>query len=176
MPSQAILEQKQVVVDQIVNKFNNANSVIVVNYQGLNVEALTALRKQLREAGVEFKVYKNTLTRRACETAGYEGLTEFLTGPNAVAFSGEDVVAPAKILAEFAKKHEELEIKTGVIEGEVVGLDTIGRLASLPDRDGLLTMLAGAMLAPLRDLSISLHLYTEENGENKEEVAEEAAE
>ena len=92
------IETKSVQVQEIAAKFEAAASVVVVDYRGLTVSQVTELRKQLREAGVEFKVYKNTLTRRAAETAGVEGINEFLTGPNAIAFSNEDVVAPAKII------------------------------------------------------------------------------
>ena len=98
------IETKTVQVQEIAEKFEAAASVVVVDYRGLTVAQVTELRKQLREAGVEFKVYKNSLTRRAAEIAGLEGINEFLTGPNAVAFSNEDVVAPAKIINEFAKK------------------------------------------------------------------------
>lgn len=98
------IENKQVQVQEITEKFQGAASVVVVDYRGLNVAQVTELRKQLREAGVEFKVYKNTLTRRAAEAAGLEGINEVLVGPNAIAFSNEDVVAPAKIINEFAKK------------------------------------------------------------------------
>lgn len=98
------IENKQTQVQEITERFQSAASVVVVDYRGLNVAQVTELRKQLREAGVEFKVYKNTLTRRAAEAAGVEGINEVLTGPNAIAFSTEDVVAPAKIINEFAKK------------------------------------------------------------------------
>ena len=96
-----------------------SKSTIVVDYRGLNVAELTELRKQLREAGIEFKVYKNSMTRRAADSVELTALNEYLTGPNAIAFSNEDVVAPAKIINDFAKKHEALEIKAGVIEGNI---------------------------------------------------------
>ena len=110
-----VIETKQQVVTEIADKLRASKSTIVVDYRGLTVSEATELRKQLREAGVEFKVYKNSLTRRAAESAEMAELNEFLTGPNAIAFSNEDVVAPAKVLNDFAKDHEALEIKAGVI-------------------------------------------------------------
>ena len=109
---------------------------------------MNELRKQLREAGVEFQVIKNTMTRRAAAAAGIEGLDPMLVGPTAIAFSKEDVVAPAKILSKFAKEHEQLEIKGGLVEGKVVGLDEIQALADLPSREGLLSMLLSVLQAP----------------------------
>jgi large subunit ribosomal protein L10 len=99
------IETKKVIVDEIADKLKAAKTTVVVDYRGLNVSEVTELRKQLREAGIEFKVYKNSLTRRAAEAAELAGLNDALTGPNAIAFSNEDVVAPAKILNDFAKKH-----------------------------------------------------------------------
>ena len=116
--SSAINAKKQI-VDEIAGKLKDSVSTVVVDYRGLNVAEVTELRKQLREAGIEFKVYKNSMTRRAADQVELSGLNEALTGPNAIAFSNEDVVAPAKILNDFAKKHEALEIKAGVIEGNV---------------------------------------------------------
>ncbi len=108
------IDTKKVVVDEITSKFKDSMSTVIVDYRGLSVSEVTELRKQLRDAGVEFKVYKNTLTRRAVEQVELTGLNDFLTGPNAIAFSNEDVIAPAKIINEFAKSHEALEIKAGV--------------------------------------------------------------
>ncbi|MHA6259178.1 50S ribosomal protein L10 [Sporosarcina sp. CAU 1771] len=148
-----VLEAKQAVVVEIADKLKSAASVVVVDYRGLNVSQLTDLRKQLRDAGLEFKVYKNSMTRRAAEDAGLEGLNEFLTGPNAIAFSTEDVVAPAKILNDFAKKNDKLEIKAGVIEGLVASQADVKALAELPSRDGLLSMLLSVLQAPMRNLA-----------------------
>lgn len=159
------MESKQVRVEEITEKFKGAATAVVVDYRGLNVTQLTELRKQLREAGVEFKVYKNTMTRRATEVAGLEGLNEFLTGPNAIAFSSEDVVAPAKIINDFAKKNEQLEIKAGVIEGTIASADDIKALAELPSREGLLSMLLSVLQAPMRNFA----LVTKAVAEQKEE-------
>ncbi|MGE6489595.1 50S ribosomal protein L10 [Paenisporosarcina sp. NPDC076898] len=159
------IEAKKVRVEEITEKFKTAATAVVVDYRGLSVSQVTELRKQLREAGVEFKVYKNTMTRRAVEVAGLEGLNESLTGPNAIAFSTEDVVAPAKILNDFAKKNEKLEIKAGVIEGTIATADDIKALAELPSREGLLSMLLSVLQAPMRNFAV----VTKAVAEQKEE-------
>lgn len=159
------VEMKKEIVGEIADKFKGSVSTIVVDYRGLNVAEVTELRKQLREAGVEFKVYKNSLTRRAAEAAEITGLNDALTGPNAIAFSTEDVVAPAKILNDFAKKHEALEIKAGVIEGNVATVEEVKALAELPSREGLLSMLLSVLQAPIRNLA----LVTKAVAEQKEE-------
>lgn len=150
-----VIETKQQVVTEIADKLRASKSTIVVDYRGLTVSEATELRKQLREAGVEFKVYKNSLTRRAAESAEMAELNEFLTGPNAIAFSNEDVVAPAKVLNDFAKDHEALEIKAGVIEGKLVTLDEVKAIATLPSREGLLSMLLSVLQAPIRNLALA---------------------
>jgi len=159
------IETKQVRVEEITEKFKGAATAVIVDYRGLNVSQITELRKQLREAGVEFKVYKNTMTRRATEVAGLAGLNEHLTGPNAIAFSTEDVVAPAKIINDFAKKNDKLEIKAGVIEGTIASADDIKALAELPSREGLLSMLLSVLQAPMRNFA----LVTKAVAEQKEE-------
>lgn len=159
------IEAKKVRVEEITEKFKTAATVVVVDYRGLTVGQITELRKQLREAGVEFKVYKNTMTRRAIEVLGLEGLNENLTGPNAIAFSTEDVVAPAKIINDFAKKNDKLEIKAGVIEGAIATSDDIKALAELPSREGLLSMLLSVLQAPMRNFA----LVTKAVAEQKEE-------
>ncbi len=159
------VEQKKQLVEEIAEKLKNSVSTIVVDYRGLNVAEVTELRKQLREAGVEFKVYKNSLTRRAAQAVDLNGLTEVLTGPNAIAFSNEDVVAPAKILNNFAKEHEALEMKAGVIEGKVSSVEEIKALAELPSREGLLSMLLSVLQAPIRNFA----LVTKAVADQKEE-------
>ncbi|MEK4387827.1 50S ribosomal protein L10 [Solibacillus sp. FSL W7-1464] len=159
------IETKKVQVQEIADKFSAAGSVVVVDYRGLTVAQVTELRKQLREAGVEFKVYKNTLTRRAAEAAGLEGINEFLTGPNAIAFSNEDVVAPAKIINEFAKKNEALEIKAGIIEGTVASVEDVKALAELPSREGLLSMLLSVLQAPVRNFALATKAVADQKEE-----------
>jgi large subunit ribosomal protein L10 len=159
------IETKKVQVLDIAEKFKAAASVVVVDYRGLNVTQVTELRKQLREAGVEFKVYKNSLTRRATEIAGVDGINEYLVGPNAVAFSNEDVVAPAKIINDFAKKHEHLEIKAGIIEGTVASAEDVKALAELPSREGLLSMLLSVLQAPVRNFALATKAVAEQKEE-----------
>lgn len=159
------IEAKKVRVEEITEKFTTAATAVVVDYRGLTVSQLTELRKQLREAGVEFKVYKNTMTRRATEAAGLAGLNENLTGPNAIAFSTEDVVAPAKILNDFAKKNDKLEIKAGVIEGTIATADDIKALAELPSREGLLSMLLSVLQAPMRNFALATKAVAEQKEE-----------
>ncbi|ARF14498.1 MULTISPECIES: 50S ribosomal protein L10 [Sporosarcina] len=160
-----ILEAKQAVVSEVAEKLQGAASVVVVDYRGLTVAQVTELRKQLREAGIEFKVYKNSMVRRAAVVAGLEGLNENLTGPNAIAFSTEEVIEPAKILNEFAKKNEKLEIKAGVIEGNVASAEEMKALATLPSRDGLLSMLLSVLQAPVRNFALATKAVAEQKEE-----------
>src|SRR5699024_8960291 len=140
-----VMESKQQLVDDIASQLKDSVSTIVVNYRGLTVSEMTELRKNLRDAGGEFKVYKNTMTGRAAEKAERTELNEFFTGPNAIAFSNEDVIAPAKILYNFAKEHEALEIKAGVLEGRFTPAEDVNAIASLPSKDGLVSMLRSVL-------------------------------
>ena len=159
------IEAKKQIVQEIADKFKSSKSTIVVDYRGLNVAEVTELRKQLRDAGIDFKVYKNTLTRLAAESAEVAELNSVLTGPNAIAFSSEDVVAPAKILNDFAKKHEALEIKAGVIEGNVASVEEVKALAELPSREGLLSMLLSVLQAPIRNLALATKAVADQKEE-----------
>jgi large subunit ribosomal protein L10 len=161
----SVIEQKKQIVAEIADKLKDSKSTIVVDYRGLTVSEVTELRKQLREAGVDFKVYKNSMTRRAAEAAELSGLNEALTGPNAIAFSSEDVVAPAKILNDFAKKHEALEIKAGVIEGNLATVEEVKALAELPSREGLLSMLLSVLQAPIRNLALAAKAVADQKEE-----------
>lgn len=165
------VELKQQQTDVITEQFKNSVSTIIVDYRGLTVAQVTELRKQLREAGIEFKVYKNTLVRRAAQAAGVEGIEEFLTGPNAIAFSTEEVVAPAKIIADFAKENEKLEIKAGIIEGKVTSVDEVKAIASLPSKEGLISMVLSVLQAPMRNFAYAVKAV----GEQKETGTEAAA-
>ncbi len=160
-----VLEQKKQVVAEIADKFKESQSTILVDYRGLNVAEVTELRSQLREAGVEFKVYKNTMTRRAVEEAELNELTDVLAGPTAIAFSKEDVVAPAKVLSNFAKEHEALEIKGGVVEGSVASLEQIKELADLPNYEGMLSMLLSVLQAPVRNFAYATKAVAEQKEE-----------
>ncbi|WP_413376904.1 50S ribosomal protein L10 [Alkalihalobacillus sp. 1P02AB] len=161
----SVLEQKQQVVAVIAGKLRDSKSTVVVDYRGLNVAEVTELRKQLREAGIEFKVYKNSLTRRAAEATELTELDQHLVGPTAIAFGSEDVIAPAKIINDFAKKHEALEIKAGVIEGQVASAEEIKALAELPSRDGLLSMLLSVLQAPMRNMALATKAVAEQKEE-----------
>ncbi|EIE3632602.1 50S ribosomal protein L10 [Staphylococcus pseudintermedius] len=163
-----IIEAKKQQVDVIADQLKGSVSTVVVDYRGLTVAEVTELRKQLREVNVQYKVYKNTMLRRAAEKAGIEGLDEFLTGPTAVAFTTEDVVAPAKVIAGFAKEHEALEIKSGIMEGSVITADEVKTVGSLPSHEGLVSMLLSVLQAPMRNFAYAVKAV----GESKEENAE----
>lgn len=163
-----IIEAKKQHVDEISEQLKSSVSTVFVDYRGLTVAEVTELRKQLREVGVQYKVYKNTMLRRAAEKAGIEGLDEYLAGPTAVAFTTEDVVAPAKVIAGFAKEHEALEIKTGVMEGSVISAEQVKTVGSLPSHEGLVSMLLSVLQAPMRNFAYAVKAV----GESKEENAE----
>ena len=163
-----VIEQKQQHVEVISEQLKNSVSTVLVDYRGLKVSEVTELRKQLRDAGIEFKVYKNTMVRRAADSQGLSELNEFLVGPSAIAFSNEDVIMPAKIIHEFSKKHEALEIKAGVIEGSFVPAEDVKSIASLPSRDGLLSMLLSVLQAPVRNFAYAVKAIGEKEEENGE--------
>jgi large subunit ribosomal protein L10 len=163
--SEATIAKKAAIVEEVSAKFKEAASVVVVDYRGLTVDEVTRLRKQLREAGVEMKVIKNSILSRAAEAAGLEGMGEVFTGPTAVAFSNEDVVAPAKIINDFAKDAKALEIKGGIIEGKVSSLEEVIALAKLPNREGLLSMLLSVLQAPVRNVAYAINAVAEKDGD-----------
>lgn len=145
------LEQKKEVVKELKDKLNGSKATILTDYRGLDVAEITELRRQLREAGVEYKVVKNTLTRIAAKDAGYDFLEDYLVGPTAIAFS-EDPVAPAKVLSNFAKEHKDLELKAGMLDGKLLDKDAIKQLADLPSREVLLARVLAGMQAPISGL------------------------
>ncbi len=149
LPSNKILEQKKEVVKGLSEKVKAAQSFVLADYRGLTVEQDTEMRNALRAAGVEYKVVKNTLTSIAMKENGYEGLESFLNGPTAMAISSTDVVAPAKVLSEFAKKFEKLELKVGVVEGNIIDVNGIKALAELPSREVLIAKVLGGFNAPI---------------------------
>ena len=164
--SEKIIAKKAAIVDEVAEKFQSAVSVVVVDYRGLTVEQVTNLRKDLREAGVEMRVIKNTYLKRAADKVGYEGLDETFTGPTAVAFSSEDVVAPARIMAKYAEDIEALEIKGGMIEGKVASLEEINALAKLPNREGMLSMLLSVLQAPVRNCAYAVKAVADSKDED----------
>jgi len=161
MASTAIRQEKEQIVQEITAKLKESSCTILTDYRGLNVAQITELRKSLREAGIEFRVLKNTLTRRAVENAELSELELFLTGPTAIAFSKDDVVTPAKILTQFAKNNEALSVKAGVVEGKVVDVNQIKALAELPSREGLLSMLLSVLQAPIRNFALAVKAVAE---------------
>ena len=165
--SEAIIAKKAEQVDAVAEKMKAAASIVVVDSRGLTVEQDTVLRRTLRENGVEFKVIKNSILTRAAEKAGLDEMKDLFVGPSAVAFSNEDVIAPAKVLSDFAKDAEALEIKGGAIEGAVSSKEEIAALASLPNREGLLYMLLSVLQAPVRNVALAVKAVAD----NKEDDA-----
>lgn len=160
MANVKILEKKQCIIDEITERVSASTSVVFFEYRGLTVSEMMELRRALRATGSDLKVYKNTLVKRALDGLNYD-LTSELNGPKAMAY-GEDMIAPIKAVNEFAKTHPALELKVGIVEGKVTDLDTLKKLAVLPGRDELLTMLAGGLMAVVRDLAIGLDLYSQD--------------
>jgi large subunit ribosomal protein L10 len=146
------LHEKEAVVEGIKEKIGKAQSVVLLDYRGLTVEEVTSLRDQMRQAGIEYRVLKNTMMTRAADDLGITGADELFKGPTAAAFGYEDPVAPAKILVEFIKKTKKTEIKGGMLEGRVIGSDQIKYLAELPSKEVLVTKLLGTMNAPMQNL------------------------
>lgn len=141
--------EKVAAVQEVVDKIGRAKALVLTDYRGLNVKSMTELRRTLTQAGVEYKVVKNTLTLRAAKESGIEGLDSILTGPTAIAFGYEDEVVAAKLLAEFAKTHKQLELKAGVLEGKVLSAQDVKALADLPSKEVLLAKLLGSMQSPI---------------------------
>lgn len=152
MPSEKILQEKKEVVSGIASKLKEAKAMVFADYRGLTVEQDTELRNALRKAGVEYKVVKNTLTRIAAKENGLEGLDSYLNGPTALALSVTDPVAPAKVLSEYAKKYDKLEIKVGVVEGKIINVEGVQALAELPPREVLIAKVLGGFNAPISGL------------------------
>lgn len=158
-----ILAQKEAVVAELSKKMADSSSVVVVEYRGLTVDEVTELRRLLRAEDVEMKVYKNTLAQLAAKGLGYEDLHDTLKGPNALAF-GKDQVAAARVLAGFAKKHDKLILKNGVVDGKVVDAATIQTLASLPNKEGMLARFASTLNAPVIKFAMTIKALAEAKG------------
>lgn len=159
--NEAIINSKKAVVTEIADKMKEAQSTVIVEYRGLSVAEVTQLRRELRAENIDFKVYKNSLAQRAAEAAGASELVKDLIGPNAIAF-GNDAVAPARVLAKFAKDHEALVLKSGIVEGKVVGLDTIQKLSVLPNREGMIAKFMGCLQSPVRKFAVALNAVKEQ--------------
>ena len=170
----AKVELKQPVVKEISAAIEGAQSVVLVDHRGLTVQQDTELRKQLREAGVTYKVYKNTMMNFAFKGTDCEGLSDLLNGPSAIAVSKDDATAPARILCEFAKKAPKLEVKGGVVEGKVLDVAAINEVAQIPSRDVLLGRLLGSFQSPISSFARVIKQIAEKDSEGA--PAEAAAE
>lgn len=171
MPSAKVLESKKQIVADLTEKLQNAASGVIVNYSGITVEDDTKLRADLRKAGVEYAVIKNTMTKRACENVGYGELANVLEGMTAVAISKDDAVAPAKILKEYADKINTFELKAGFVEGKVLDKDGVLELASIPSKEVLVGKLLGSIQSPLYGLAYALQAIIDKSGEGAAEEA-----
>ena len=172
----AKVELKQPIVAEISEAIKEAQSVVLVDYRGLTVEQDTNLRKQLREAGITYKVYKNTMMNFAFKGTDFEALAPYLEGPSAVAISTTDATAPARILAKFAKDAKALEIKAGVVEGTVYDATGMQAIAAIPSRDELISKLLGSLQSPITNFARVMNQLAEKGGASACEapVAEEA--
>lgn len=148
---------KEAKVAEIKEKMEKAQAVVLTNYQGLTVEQDTELRKNLREAGIEYKVYKNTLVTLAARELGHEGIVEHLEGPVSIAFGYEDATAPARVLSNFAKTNKALELKAGIVDGVVYDQDMIKKIADIPSKEVLIAKLLGSIKSPLSNLAYLLN-------------------
>lgn len=161
----AKVELKQPIVAEIAELLSGAQTAVVVDYRGLTVAQDTELRKQLREAGITYKVYKNTMIRRAAEGTAFAALDPDLEGPTAIAVSKTDATAPARILAEFAKKADKLEIKAGIVEDTYYDAKGMQAIATIPSREVLLGRLLGSMQSPIANFARVLNQIAEKNAE-----------
>lgn len=159
----AKIELKQPIVEEISAGIKDAQSVVLVDYRGLTVEQDTELRKKLREAGVVYKVYKNTMMNFAFKGTEFEGLAPYLNGPSAMAYSTEDATAPARVLAEFAKNAKALEIKAGVVEGNVYDAKGMEAISTIPSREVLISRLLGSMQSPMANFARVINQIAEKN-------------
>ena len=174
MPSKSILEQKQAVVADLAEKLKASPAGVVVNYQGITVDADTKMRKALRESGVSYMVMKNSLTGRACEEVGLGEMKQYLSGMTAIAIAGDDPVAPAKVLKEYAEKIESFEILAGYLDGQVVDKDTVNKLADIPSKEVLIAKLLGSIKSPLYGFAYAIQAIVDKDGETAAPAAEEA--
>ena len=152
-------------VAEVADKFKNATSAVVADVRGLTVEQSNKLRAELRGEGVELRVIKNKVLTRAAEAADLSELNDLFAGPSAVAFSADDAIAPARVLKKYADDIDALEIKGGFIDGNIVSIDEINKYASLPDRDGLLSMLLSTLQAPVRNFAYAVKAVSDAKGE-----------
>ncbi len=176
MPSVKVLEEKKAIVAGLVERLNNSVTGVLVSYKGISVADDTALRKELREAGVKYTVVKNTLLSRACEETNLTGLQGNLEGTTALATSDDDYASAARILSAYAKKSKTFELKGGYLDGEVVDMATIDKLAKLPTRDVLLANVLGAFQAPIASFARAIQAIVDKGGVEACAPAEKAEE
>ncbi len=169
--NQTILQQKQELVQSIADQIRNAGSTVVVEYRGLTVAEVNELRRLLREEGCEMVVYKNSMTRRAVDILGYNELDSALKGPNAITVS-KDEIAAARVLTKFAKKHEKLVVKAGIVENKVVNADELKALSALPNKEGMLSMLLSCLQSPISSFARAVKAVADAQGAPSEASAE----
>lgn len=174
MANKDVLVAKQAVIDDVADRLKNSSSVVIAEYRGLTVDEVTELRRALRAEGVELKVYKNKLVKRATKETGTDALDEYLTGPNALAFGHDDAVAPARVLAKFAKKHDALVLKAGIVEGNFLDQDQIKVISTLPDRKGMYSMLLCTLKEPVAKVARAIKAVADKEAEGGEAPAENA--
>ncbi|MDI9515061.1 MAG: 50S ribosomal protein L10 [Bacillota bacterium] len=169
MPSEKILQKKKAEVEKLNSKLTNAQAFVLADYRGLTVEQDTKMRKAMREAGVDYRVYKNSIIRFAVKDTNLSELSDQLEGPTAIAISDTDPIAPSKLIAQFAKEYNKLEIKAGMVEGKILDIDGVKELAQTPSREELLARLIGSLQSSLYGLAAALNAIAE-----KQEQAQEA--
>ncbi|MCD6482416.1 MAG: 50S ribosomal protein L10 [Candidatus Izimaplasma sp.] len=168
MSKQAIAKKSEE-VKVLMEKMQNVNSFVILDYSGLTVQQVSKLRRELTANGCEMKVIKNNITKRAAAAVGYTELADTLAGPNAVAFSYEDSVSAAKTVYEFAKANKALELKVGVVDGEYMDNEKIMKIATIPTREVLLTMIAAGIMQPIKEVAMAIHMHVENLEESSEE-------
>jgi large subunit ribosomal protein L10 len=166
--SKAIWQEKQLIIDEIKAKLENAEAAVVIDYMGITVEEANSMRKQLREADVDYTVYKNTLVKRAIEGTKFEGLADALAGPSALAISQTDATAPARVLNKVMKEFKKMEFKAGVIEGELFDAAGVQAIADIPSRDELIAKFMGSIQSPIANFARVINQIAEQKGEGAE--------
>lgn len=164
--SQKAIERKQLLVEELTQRIKDAKSVVIIDYLGLTVDEVTKLRVELLNSGCEMQVIKNNITRRAMAELGYDEMSDHLVGPNAVVFSNTDSVSAAKVVYDFAKDHKKLDMKVGIVDEAFMNTAQMTTIATIPSRETLLTMFAGGLLQPIKEVAIGLSLHIENLEQN----------
>ena len=170
MPSKSILAQKQQIVAELAEQLKTSTAGVLVNYQGITVDDDTKMRKALREAGVKYKVVKNSLTGRACDEVGFSDMKQYLTGMTAIAISENDAVAPAKILKEYAEKIESFSILAGYVDGAVIDTKTVEALAEIPSKEVLIAKFLGSIKSPVYSFAYAIKAVADKLAEGGDEA------